>query len=54
MVSELARLLADTQAELADELGKLERGRKRSERMQRDHVAGRINAFEIAHDGRRH
>jgi hypothetical protein len=47
-VSDLARQLADAQAELAGEREKLERGRKRQERIQRDHQAGKITAFDIA------
>jgi hypothetical protein len=47
-LSGLSRQLADTQAELATEEEKIERGRKRQERIQRDHLAGKITAFDIA------
>jgi hypothetical protein len=47
-LSDVARQLADAQAELAGEEAKLERARRRSERVMRDHAAGKITAFDIA------
>jgi hypothetical protein len=47
-VSELSRRLGDTLAGLQAEQEKIERGQRRQERIQRDHQAGRITAFDIA------
>jgi hypothetical protein len=47
-LTDLARRLGDTLAGLAAEEEKIERGRRRAERVQRDHQAGRISVFDIA------
>src|SRR5262249_39314536 len=47
-ISELSMKLADTLAEAAAEREKIERSARRQERVQRDHLAGKITAFYIA------
>ena len=47
-LSDLSRRLGDAQAELGEEQEKIERGRKRQERIMRDHQAGKITVFDIA------
>jgi hypothetical protein len=44
----LSQRYADTIAELQAEREKIERSRRRQERIRRDHAAGRITAFDIA------
>jgi hypothetical protein len=48
LASQLAQRLGDTVAELEAEREKIEKGRRRQERIARDHAAGRITAFDIA------
>lgn len=48
MASQLPQRLADVQAELETEREKLAAGRRRQERIHRDHQAGKITAFDIA------
>lgn len=48
MITDLGQRLAEVEAQLAGEEAKLERSARRSQRIQRDHAAGRITAFDIA------
>jgi hypothetical protein len=45
MVSQLSQRLADVTAELEAEREKLEKGERRAERAQREHAAGRLDAW---------
>jgi hypothetical protein len=47
-LTDLARQLADVEADLAAEEEKFERARKHQERLMRDHQAGKITVFDIA------
>jgi hypothetical protein len=47
LASQLSMRLGDTMAELADEEAKLEKAARRSERMHREHQAGRVSVTDI-------
>src|SRR5258708_19040327 len=47
MLTDLSRRLGETMAELADERAKIERGKRREQRVMADHAAGRIGAWDI-------
>jgi hypothetical protein len=48
LLGQLAQRLGDTMAAIEAETEKIERGKRRQERIHRDHAAGRITAFDVA------
>jgi hypothetical protein len=48
LLYELQQRLGDVQAELETEREKIEKAARRSERLARDHAAGRIGAWDVA------